>query len=115
LSGQFFQLSLFGAVDAILGAIVTTHTHTHRNVISQPKYGQISNCGLTILIVSLFSLRRLRNTTQLRSATVDKSNWPVFLQNASGNPIWQPTLQRQLEMTMYGGSYVINLFKQKIV
>ena len=44
------------------------------------------NCGLTILIVFLFSLCRLRNTTQLRSGTVDKSKWPVFLQNASGNP-----------------------------
>jgi len=38
LSGQFLQRSLFAAVDAILGAIVTSHTH--RNVISQPKYGQ---------------------------------------------------------------------------
>jgi len=54
--------------------------------MSQPKYGQIINCGLTILIVSLFSLSRLRNTTQLRLGTVDKSKWPVFLQNASGNP-----------------------------
>jgi len=33
LSGQFFQQSLFGADDAILGAIVTSHTH--RNVMSQ--------------------------------------------------------------------------------
>jgi len=46
----------------------------------------IINCGLTILIVSLFSLCRLRIRTQLRFGTVDKSNWPVFLQNASGNP-----------------------------
>ena len=36
-------------------------------------------------MVFLFSLCRLRNTTQLRSGTVDKSKWPVFLQNASGN------------------------------
>ena len=35
---------------------------------------------------SLFSLCRLRNTTQLRSGTVGKSKWPVFIQNASGNP-----------------------------
>jgi len=28
LSGQFLQQSLFAAVDAILGAIVTSHTHT---------------------------------------------------------------------------------------
>jgi len=37
LSGQFFQQSLFTAVDAILGAIITSHTH--RNGMSQPKYG----------------------------------------------------------------------------
>jgi len=84
LSGQFLQRSLFAAVDAILGAIFTSHTH--RNVMSQPKYGQIINCGLTILIISLFSLCHLRNTTQLRSGTVDISIWPVFVQNASGNP-----------------------------
>jgi len=30
----------------------------------------------------------LRNTTQLRSGAVDKSIWPVFLQNASGNPTY---------------------------
>jgi len=70
LSGQLLQRSLFAAVDAILGAIVTSHTH--QNVMSQPKYKQIINCGLTMLIVSLFSLCRLRNTTQLRPGTVDK-------------------------------------------
>jgi len=39
LSGHFLQQGLFAAVDAILGAIVTSHTH--RNVTSQQKYGQI--------------------------------------------------------------------------
>jgi len=86
LSGQFFQRSLFGAVDAILRAIFASCTH--RNAMNQPKYRKVINCGLTILIVSLFILCRLRNTTQLRSGTADKSKWPVFLQNASGNPIW---------------------------
>jgi len=76
LSGQFFQQSLFAAVDAIPGAIVTSHTH--RNATSQQIYWRMINCGLTILIVSLFSLCRLRNTTQLRSGTVDKSKWPYF-------------------------------------
>jgi len=52
LSGQFLQRSLFAAVVAILGAIVTSHTH--RNVMNQPKYGQIINCGVTLLIVSVF-------------------------------------------------------------
>jgi len=45
LSGQFFQQSSFAAVEAIHSAIVTSQTH--RNVISQPKYGQIINCSLT--------------------------------------------------------------------
>jgi len=40
LSGQFLQRSLYAAVDAILGAIVTSLTH--RNAMIQPKYGQIS-------------------------------------------------------------------------
>jgi len=58
------------------------------NVMRQPKYRQIMiNCGLPILIVSLFSLWRLRNTTQLRSGTVEKSKWSVFLQNTSGKRI----------------------------
>jgi len=51
LSGQFFQRSLFAAVEEILGVIFASLTH--RSVISQPKYRQIINCGLTILIVSL--------------------------------------------------------------
>jgi len=88
LSGQFVTQSLFAAVDEILGAIFASRTQ--RNVMNQSKYGQIINCGLTILIVSLFSLCRLRNTTRLRSGTVDKSKWPVFLQTASGNPTQQP-------------------------
>jgi len=46
----------------------------HRNVMSQPKYGKIINCGLTILIVSMFSPSRLRNTTQLRSGSVNNSD-----------------------------------------
>jgi len=52
LSGQFLQRSLFAAADAILGAIVTSHTH--RNVTNHPKNGQVINCGLTIRIVSVF-------------------------------------------------------------
>jgi len=35
MSGQFLQRSLFAAVDEILGAIDTSHTH--RNVTNQPK------------------------------------------------------------------------------
>jgi len=83
LSGQFSQRSLFAAVDAILGANFASRTH--RNVMKQSTYNQIIklviiNCGLTILIVSLISLCRFRNAAQLRSGTVDKSKWPVFLQ-----------------------------------
>ena len=66
---------------------LSRHTHTEM-ATSQPKYGQIFNCGLTIPIVSLFSLWPLRNATQLRSGAVDKSKWPIFLRNASENPAY---------------------------
>jgi len=42
------------------------------------------NCGVTILIVSLLSLCRLRNTTQLRYGTVDK------MAGLFTKCIWQP-------------------------
>jgi len=67
LSGQLFQRNLFAAVEAIFGAIVTSHTH--RNIISQTKYGQIINCDLTILIVSLFSLCRFYELSHSRDGT----------------------------------------------
>jgi len=36
--------------------------------------------------------------------------------NVKTDTIWQPTLRRQLGMTMHSGSYlVINLFTQKVV
>jgi len=54
--------------------------------MSQQKYGQIINCGSTILIVSLLSLCRLR-TTQLRYGTVDKMAG-IFTKR-----IWQPYCQ----------------------
>jgi len=82
LSGQFLKRSLFAAVIAILGAIVTSRTQ--RNVTNLPKYGQIINCGLTILIDSVLSLCRLRIMTQLRSGAVDKMAG-IFTQR-----IWQP-------------------------
>jgi len=84
LSGQILQRSLFAAVDAIVGAIETSHTH--RNVAIQPKYGKIINCGLTILIVSHLSLCRLRITTQLRSGDVDKMAG-IFTKR-----IWKPCI-----------------------
>ena len=59
-------------------------THTHRNATSQPKYWQIIKCRLTIRIVSLFSMCRLRITTQLRSDAVDKMAG-IFTKR-----IWQP-------------------------
>jgi len=52
--------------------------------MSQPKYGQIIDCDLTILIVSLCSLCPLRIATQLRSGTVDKIAG-IFTKS-----IWQP-------------------------
>jgi len=40
----------------------------------------------------------------------------VPVRNVETDTIWQPTLQRQLGVTMCGGSYlVINLFKQNVV
>jgi len=89
LSGQILQQSLFAAVDAIF-AIVTSDTH--RNVTSQPKYGQIIKCRLTILIVSLFSLCCLRITTQLRSGAVDKMAG-IFTKR-----IWQPCVRQPNEL-----------------
>jgi len=89
LSGQILQQSLFVAVDAIF-AIVTSDTH--RNVTSQPKYGQIIKCRLTILIVSLFSLCCLRITTQLRSGAVDKMAG-IFTKR-----IWQPCVRQPNEL-----------------
>ena len=37
------------------------------------------------------------------------------VKNVKTDAIWQPTRHRQLVVAMYGGSYVVNLFKQKIV
>jgi len=52
--------------------------------MSQRKYGQIINYGLTMLIVSLFSLWRSRLTTQVGSVTIDKMAG-IFTKH-----IWQP-------------------------
>jgi len=35
LSGQILQGNLFAAVDAIFGAIITSHTHTEMQRVSQ--------------------------------------------------------------------------------
>jgi len=83
LSGQFLQRRLFAAVDAILGAIFTSHT-PKCNEMSQLKCGKITNCGLTILL-SLgfpFAAYELRHSLDLAMLT----KWPVLLQNGSGNP-----------------------------
>jgi len=38
----------------------------------------------------------------------------TLVKNVKADSIWQPTLQRQLGVTMYGGSYLaFNLFKQR--
>jgi len=59
-------------------------THTYRKVMSQPKYGLIVNCGLTILTVSPFSLCCWRIMTQLRSGIVDR------MASIFTKCIWQP-------------------------
>jgi len=102
LSGQFLRRSLFAAVDAFLVAVVTSHTQG--NVTSQLKYGQIINCGLTILIDSRFSLCRLRITTQLRSGAVDKMAG-IFTKR-----LWQPymcqpnELKREIKKKNWGAN-----------
>jgi len=37
------------------------------------------------------------------------------VKNVKADAIWQLTLQRRLGVIMYGGSYVVNFFKQKVV
>jgi len=86
LSGQFLQGSLVAAVDTILAATITSHTY--RNVMVQPKYGQIMNCGLTILIVSVFPVRLTNyDTDYCRYDTVDKMA-SIFTKHT-----WQPYMQ----------------------
>jgi len=53
-SGESCQDSSFSEV---FGAIGTSHTHW--SVMNQPKYREIINCDLTILIFSLFTLSHL--------------------------------------------------------
>ena len=75
---------------------------THRNVMSQPKYGQIINCGLTILTASLFSCTAYELRHGLDQALLTK--WPVFLQNAFGNPTYvnQTNLNGKLRKKHWG-------------
>ena len=65
---------------------------TQRNVTNHPKYRQIINCDLTRLIVFLFSLFRLRITTQLRSGAVDK------MAGMFTKRIWQPYICQPNEL-----------------
>jgi len=53
------------------------------------------NCGVTILIVSLFTLCRLRITTQFRFGTVDKMAG-IFTKH-----IWQPYLRYIVESPVF--------------
>jgi len=80
LSGQFLQRSLFVAVDAILGAIVTSLT---------PKCNDPTKIRGNYLKKnsSMFSLCRSRIMTELRSGTVDKMA-DIFTKF-----IWQPYSQ----------------------
>jgi len=81
-----FQDSAFREVYLLLltQSLVRLSRHTHQNVMSQPKYGQI-NCGLTILIVSVFPVPLTKYDTALNLALLTK--WLVFFQNTSDNPI----------------------------
>jgi len=66
-------------------------THTPK-CNKSAKIGQIINCGLTILIVSLCYLCCLRITTQLRSGAVDKMAG-IFTER-----IWQPCICQRNEL-----------------
>jgi len=84
------SIKFISTVDAILGAIVTSHTPKSIEM-SQPKYGQIINCYLTILILSLrfpCAAYELRHSIDLALLT----KWPVFLQYGSGNPTPKPNI-----------------------
>ena len=100
------QESFFSEVYLLLltQSLVRLLRHTHRNVTNQPKYGQIINCGLTILIVSLFSLCCLRITTQLRSGAVDKMAG-IFAKRIWQRCICQPNeLKREIKKKTGGAN-----------
>jgi len=78
-SAKFFLLLL-------MQSLVRLSCHTHTEIFwDSQNTGKTINCGLTI-IVSRFSLCRLRITTELRSGTVDKMGG-IFTKR-----IWQPCL-----------------------
>ena len=88
MSEQFLQRSLFAAVDAILGAIVTSHTPKCNE---SAKIGQIINWGLTILIVSVFPVL-LTNYDTAQTRAVDKMAGIVT------KSIWQPCICQPNEL-----------------
>jgi len=55
-------------------------------------------------------LTHLRSVSHALVSTLQK-----YLSKTSKHIIRQPTLQRQLRVTTYGGSHVVSLFKQKVV
>jgi len=65
-------------------SLVRLSRHTHTTKCNEPAKIRENYCGLTILIVPLFSRDRLRITTQLRSDTVDK------MAGMFTKRIWQP-------------------------
>jgi len=59
--------------------------------------------------------RSTKRSAQLRSVSnALVSTLQKHPSNVKTYTIWQPTLQRQSRVTMYGGSYVVNLFEQKV-
>jgi len=83
LSGQFLQKSLFAAVvpvEAILGAIVTSHTAKCNDSAKMR-----ANYQLWLNNTDSLSVFPVRTAAYELRHSLDLS--PVFLQNASGNPI----------------------------
>jgi len=56
-------------------------------------------------------LAQLRSVSHASSFQLCRA--PV--KNVKTDTIWQTTFQRQFGVPLYGGSYVLNLFKQKVV
>jgi len=66
---RLFPSAKFICFDAILWC---DYHATHTEIRASQNAGKFINCGLTILIISLFSLCHLRIIAQLRSGTVDQ-------------------------------------------
>jgi len=80
LSGQFLQRILFVAVDAIPG-VFSCHTHTEMLCASQNTGKLLVVAKKNVFLVPCFAYK-IQHSLDLSRLP----KWPVFSQNASGNP-----------------------------